>query len=44
MENALLGVNIANDNSYLISMIQYVVPFSLVLFGIALICLRRHKA
>lgn len=43
MENALLGVNIANDNSYLISMVKYVIPFTLVLFGIALVYLRRHK-
>jgi hypothetical protein len=43
MENALLGVNIANDTNYLISMIQYIIPFSLILFGITLIYLRRHK-
>ena len=43
MENALLGVNIANDINYLISMIQYIIPFSLILFGITLIYLRRHK-
>ena len=43
MENALLGVNIANDSSYLISMAKYVIPFTLVLFGIALVYLRRHK-
>ena len=43
MENALLGVNIANDNSYLITMAKFIIPFTIVLFGIALIYLRRHK-
>ena len=43
MENALLGVNIANDNSYLITMAKFIIPFTIILFGIALIYLRRHK-
>ncbi len=34
MENALLGVNIANDNSYLITMAKFIIPFTIILFGI----------